>query len=233
MYQPKWAPYKGTYLNKAQLLTDQPSPEGLNYRQAQFITSAPKLSECPADIGSEVAFAGRSNAGKSSAINTLTDNKRMARISKTPGRTQLINFFALTEQQRLVDLPGYGYAKVPLAVKDKWQRHLEEYLRQRQSLKGLVLVMDSRHPLQEFDRMMLAWAESSDMPVHILLTKVDKLKKGPANNSLQGVRKELQSQQGVVSVQLFSSLKKTGLDQLRSKLNEWLALNDDTERLPL
>ena len=233
LYQPKWAPYEGTYLNKARPLTDQPAPRGLDYRQAQFITSAPKLSECPADSGCEVAFAGRSNAGKSSAINTLTDNKRMARISKTPGRTQLINFFALSDQQRLVDLPGYGYAKVPLAVKDKWQRHLEEYLRQRQSLKGLVLLMDCRHPMQEFDRMMLAWAESSNMPVHILLTKADKLKKGPANNSLLMVRKELQSLEGMVSVQLFSSLKKTGLDQLQSKLNEWLALNDDTECLPL
>ncbi|MGK0499782.1 MAG: GTP-binding protein [Oceanicoccus sp.] len=207
----------------------------LNFRVAQFITSAPKLAACPPDTGLEVAFAGRSNAGKSSAINTLTENKRMARTSKTPGRTQLINFFGISEQQRLVDLPGYGYAKVPLEVKEKWQRHLEEYLRQRQSLYGLVLLMDSRHPLQDFDRMMLSWAQSSDMPVHILLTKADKLKKGPANTSLLQVRKEL-TDMPLVSVQLFSALKRTGLDQLQQVLCGWLDLGEtdqaeDTQQL--
>lgn len=201
----------------------------LNYRLTEFLTSAPKLSDCPPDTGREVAFAGRSNAGKSSAINTLTDNKRMARTSKTPGRTQLLNFFTVGDQQRLVDLPGYGFAKVPLAVKEKWQRHLEQYLRERQSLCGLVLVMDCRHPLQEFDRMMLSWAQSCSMPVHILLTKADKLKKGPANNALLSVRKELQTAEYPVSVQLFSSLKRTGLDQLQVKLNQWLSLPAEPE----
>ncbi len=198
----------------------------LNYRQVEFITSAPKLAGCPPDIGAEVAFAGRSNAGKSSAINTLTDNKKMAKTSKTPGRTQLINFFSITDNQRIVDLPGYGFAKVPLEVKLKWQKHLEEYLRQRQSLSGLVLLMDCRHPLQEFDRMMLEWAYSAEMPVHILLTKADKLKKGPANNSLLQVRKEIAEMQDLVSVQLFSALKRSGLDQLRSQLDQWLVVDD-------
>jgi len=205
----------------------------LNYRQAQFLTSAAKLDGCPPDIGREVAFAGRSNAGKSSAINTLTDNKRMARTSKTPGRTQLINFFTLSEQQRLVDLPGYGFAKVPLEVKLKWQRHLEQYLRERQSLCGLILLMDCRHPLQEFDRMMLSWADSCKMPVHILLTKADKLKKGPASTTLLQVRKTLSDLPGDVTVQLFSSLKRSGLDQLQLTLNNWLQLEETDKPEPI
>ncbi|MEE8057183.1 MAG: ribosome biogenesis GTP-binding protein YihA/YsxC [Pseudomonadales bacterium] len=212
---------------KVVTLTEQLSLKGLNYRQAQFLTSAPTLANCPADTGCEVAFAGRSNAGKSSAINTLTDNKRMARTSKTPGRTQLINFFALSEHQRLVDLPGYGYAKVPLEVKQTWQRHLEDYLRQRQSLRGLILLMDCRHPLQAFDRMMLSWANSGEMPVHILLTKADKLKRGPANSTLLNIRNALQPVQNLISVQLFSALKRTGLDQLRNTLNHWLSLDEE------
>lgn len=199
----------------------------IDFRQAEFRTSAAKLSGCPPDVGCEVAFAGRSNAGKSSAINTLTDNKRMARTSKTPGRTQLLNFFDVGEQQRLVDLPGYGFAKVPLQVKETWQRHLGEYLRERQSLAGLILLMDCRHPLQEFDRMMLSWAEGCNMPVHILLTKADKLKKGPGNSTLLSVRKELE-QQEQVSVQLFSALKRTGLDQLREKLQMWLRVEQQS-----
>ena len=138
------------------------------------------LAQCPNDDGCEIAFAGRSNAGKSSAINTLTRNKGLARTSKTPGRTQLINFFQLDEGKRLVDLPGYGYAKVPIAMKRKWDKHLAEYLQLRQSLAGLILLMDIRHPLQEFDLQMLNWAAQAGLPVHILLTKSDKLKRGPA-----------------------------------------------------
>lgn len=203
------------------------SPQRINFRVAEFLTSAPKLANCPPDQGIEIAFAGRSNAGKSSAINTLTENKKMARTSKTPGRTQLINFFSLSEQQRLVDLPGYGFAKVPLAVKEEWQRHLEDYLRNRQSLKGLVLLMDARHPLQEFDQMMLNWAESADMPVHVLLTKCDKLKNGPAQAALLGVKKHLANNTNPVSIQLFSSLKRTGLNKLIDVLQDWLSL--DTE----
>ena len=193
----------------------------LNFRSTAFLTSAPKLIDCPPDLGVEVAFAGRSNAGKSSAINTLTENKKMAKTSKTPGRTQLINFFQLSDNQRLVDLPGYGFAKVPLEVKEQWQRHLEQYLRERQSLQGLVLLMDSRHPLQEFDQMMLNWAISCEMQVHILLTKCDKLKNGPAKSTLLKVKKAY-ADQPLVSAQLFSSTKKTGLPELRSLLNQWL-----------
>ena len=200
----------------------------LNFRLTEFLTSAPTLKQCPPDVGVEVAFAGRSNAGKSSAINTLTENKRMAKTSKTPGRTQLINFFRLSDQQRLVDLPGYGYAKVPLSVKEQWQRHLEEYLRQRQSLYGLILLMDCRHPMQDFDRMMLNWAESCDMPVHILLTKADKLKKGPANNTLLKVKREL-ADNNLVSVQLFSALNRSGLDGLQKLLNQWLSVSSEPQ----
>ena len=203
-------------------------PKSLNYRLAQFLTSAATVNDCPADSGVEVAFAGRSNAGKSSAINTLTENKKLARTSKTPGRTQLINFFSLSEQQRLVDLPGYGYAKVSLAVKEQWQRHLEDYLRQRQSLHGLILLMDCRHPLQEFDQMMLDWSSQAGMPVHILLTKADKLKKGPASNALLKVRKTINEQYPLASAQLFSSLKRQGLDELRRTLDDWLAIEDDS-----
>ena len=197
----------------------------IDYEKADFLTSADNLSQCPADTGTEVAFAGRSNAGKSSALNTLTNQPKLARTSKTPGRTQLINFFNLNEDnsQRLVDLPGYGYAKVPIAVKKRWQKHLDEYLRLRESLKGIVLLMDIRRPLQEFDETMIEWAASSEMPMHILLTKSDKLKKGPAQAALLSVRRELKSFDGLITVQIFSSLKHSGLGELKSTLGRWLA----------
>ena len=197
--------------------------ESIAFTKAQFMQSAPTLLECPDDVGSEVAFAGRSNAGKSSAINVLTRQGKLARTSKTPGRTQLINFFSLTDSSRLVDLPGYGYAKVPKALKQRWDQHLAEYLQQRQSLKGLVLVMDVRHPLQGFDQQMLMWAVESTMPVHILLTKADKLKRGPALNTVQMVRRELDSNlaEASISLQLFSALKRTGVEELEKQLFEW------------
>ncbi len=196
----------------------------LHYPSTQFLTSASKLSQCPPDNGAEVAFAGRSNAGKSSAINILTCNKKLARTSKTPGRTQLINFFTITPTQRLVDLPGYGFAKVPLQVKRQWHKHLDEYLRLRHSLRGLILVMDIRHPLQEFDMMMLDWSHHTGIPIHILLTKADKLKHGPASNQLLQVRKQLSTASDRTSVQLFSALKKNGIEELRGKLNAWLSV---------
>ncbi|MCS2607920.1 ribosome biogenesis GTP-binding protein YihA/YsxC [Halomonas dongshanensis] len=197
----------------------------LNYPTAQFLISAPTLHHCPSDSGTEVAFAGRSNAGKSSAINALTQQKALARTSRTPGRTQLINFFSVMndDARRLVDLPGYGYAKVPEAVKIEWQQHLSEYLRARHSLRGLVLLMDVRHPLTEFDQMMLGFADEREMPVHILLTKADKLKKGPASASLQQVRSRLKEWDDLVSVQLFSALKRQGIDTLSQRLDTWLA----------
>jgi GTP-binding protein len=201
---------------------DTASPEAPNYRDAQFLTSASKLAQCPGDEGWEVAFAGRSNAGKSSAINSLTNNKKLARTSKTPGRTQLLNFFRLSERQRLVDLPGYGFARVPQSVKEEWTRQLEHYLAKRQCLRGLILLMDVRHPLQPFDQQMLDWALAASMPVHILLTKADKLKNGPAKSALLNVRKQLRQHDDLISVQLFSALKHTGHDELKAVLDHWL-----------
>tara|TARA_B110000503_G_scaffold41288_1_gene67961 strand:- start:34386 stop:34994 length:609 start_codon:yes stop_codon:yes gene_type:complete len=193
----------------------------MHYNQATFVTSAANLAACPPESLAEVAFAGRSNAGKSSAINAITNQTRLARISKTPGRTQLINFFGLAEGRFLVDLPGYGFAKVPLSVKNKWQEELEKYLRRRQVLCGLILLSDIRHPLKEFDRMMIDWAVQSGLPLHLLLTKSDKLKRGGAQNTLLAVQKELKPFSNV-TVQLFSSLKNDGVTEVRAKLDEWL-----------
>ena len=198
------------------------APESPRYRGAQFLTSAARLNQCPPDTGWEVAFAGRSNAGKSSAINSLTGNKKLAKTSKTPGRTQLLNFFALSDVQRLVDLPGYGFAKVPEAVKREWTKTLENYLQRRESLRGLVLLMDVRHPMQAFDAQMLEWALAASMPVHILLTKADKLKRGPASSTLLKVRSQLEPYAELASVQLFSALKHQGHKELIEKLDAWL-----------
>jgi GTP-binding protein len=191
------------------------------YRRAHYTISATKLSELPEDNGIEVAFAGRSNAGKSSAINTITGIKALARISKTPGRTQMINFFNLDEQRALVDLPGYGYAKVPEKMKLRWQQTLSQYLETRNSLRGLMVMMDIRHPLKEFDIQMLKWADHAELPTHILLTKSDKLKHGAAMASLHKVSSELKKLNLMATVQLFSSLKHTGKDEAISKLDSW------------
>ncbi|MET0086331.1 MAG: ribosome biogenesis GTP-binding protein YihA/YsxC [Sedimenticola sp.] len=196
------------------------------YHQARFLTSAAKLNQSPADEGIEVAFAGRSNAGKSSAINTLCQQRNLARTSKTPGRTQLLNFFALDEQRRLVDLPGYGYAKVAEKVKLQWQKELAAYLEQRQSLRGIILLVDVRHPLKEFDQQMLDWSAQIDLPVHILLTKADKLKHGAASKALLQIRKAVAPFGEQVSVQLFSSLKRQGVDQAHSVLDQWFGLEE-------
>ena len=206
----------------------------INYQIAEFLTSAPSIKQCPADTGCEVAFAGRSNAGKSSAINALTRQKALARTSKTPGRTQLINFFQLSHNNRLVDLPGYGYAKVPRAMKAEWDRHLAEYLQMRNSLTGLILLMDIRHPLQEYDQQMLNWAAQASLPVHILLTKADKLKRGPAENSRLKVEKLLRDMDPgctLLSVQTFSALKKQGLSELERQLSHWLSAEDRDDSL--
>lgn len=197
----------------------------INFQAAEFTTSAPSLKQCPEDSGCEVAFAGRSNAGKSSAINTLTRKRGLARTSKTPGRTQLINFFAVAIDRRIVDLPGYGYAKVPKAMKAEWDKHLAEYLQQRNSLSGLILLMDIRHPLQDYDQQMLNWAAQAGLPVHVLLTKSDKLKRGPAQNMLLKVEQRLRDMdpgRTLLTVQTFSSLKKDGLPQLEAQLSHWL-----------
>jgi GTP-binding protein len=190
-------------------------------KSAHFTCSAPNLSTCPEDSGAEVAFAGRSNAGKSSAINCLTDQKKLARTSKTPGRTQQINFFELNSSKRLVDLPGYGYAKVPEAMKKKWQESMQEYLEKRLSLKGIILLVDIRHPLKPFDAMMIDWAHQYQMPLHILLTKADKLKKGAAQKSLFAVQKELKNAPSL-SIQLFSSLNGQGVKEAQRVIAGWL-----------
>ena len=192
----------------------------VQYNSAQFITSAPDISKLPPDSGIEVAFAGRSNAGKSSALNALTDQK-LARTSKTPGRTQLINTFSLGEDQRLIDLPGYGYAKVPLEMKKKWQKALGEYLQRRQCLKGIVVLMDIRHPLKDLDMDLIHWATSSNIPVLALLTKADKLKQGKRRAEVLQVRRALSEIDGDITVHPFSSLKGIGLNQLAWKLDEW------------
>lgn len=191
------------------------------YRRAQFLTSASKPTQLPEGSQLEVAFAGRSNAGKSSAINTLCDQKTLARTSKTPGRTQLINFFSLDEERNLVDLPGYGYAKVPEKMRLEWQQLMESYLGKRAQLKGLVVIMDIRHPLKDYDLQMLEWCAYMNTPVHILLTKADKLKKGAASKQLLMVKKILKEQGFSASVQMFSSLNKSGLLELKRKLDEW------------
>lgn len=200
------------------------------YRQAHYTISATQLSELPPDTGIEVAFAGRSNAGKSSAINTITDQKSLARISKTPGRTQMINFFAIDEQRALVDLPGYGYAKVPEQMKIRWQQTLGKYLETRKTLQGLMLMMDIRHPLKEFDLQMILWANKADLDVHILLTKSDKLKHGAAMATLHKVTAELKSKNLTASAQLFSSLKRTGKEEAITQLDKWfLADNNESK----
>jgi GTP-binding protein len=194
------------------------------YFQASFITSAAKLSQSPEDSGYEIAFAGRSNAGKSSAINTLCQQTSLARTSRTPGRTQLLNFFRVDEQRRLVDLPGYGYAAVAQDIKADWQGALADYLEKRECLRGVILMMDSRHPLKDYDIQMLEWANHIEIPVHVLLTKVDKLNRKEQAISLERVDAALKEFSLDFSVQLFSSLKRWGVDEAHEKLDQWFEL---------
>ncbi|KXJ60849.1 MAG: GTP-binding protein [Alteromonas sp. Nap_26] len=199
------------------------------YTKAKFFTSAPDIRHLKNDTGIEVAFAGRSNAGKSSALNTLTRQKNLARTSKTPGRTQLINVFELEEDLRLVDLPGYGFAKVPIAMKKKWQASLGEYLQKRKSLKGLVVLMDIRHPFKDIDQDLIQWAVDSNIPVLALLTKADKFKSGKRKAQLLMAREAALAFMGDVTVQTFSSLNKHGLPELEHVLNGWFGLNKADE----
>lgn len=192
------------------------------FQNASYFISAHHLRDLPPASGIEVAFAGRSNAGKSSALNTLANHNRLAYVSKQPGRTQLINFFTLGNDRHLVDLPGYGYAKVPESMRNHWQSVLSRYLGERTSLGGLVLVMDSRHPLTPLDRQMLDWFSPSGKPVHVLLTKSDKLSRSEAMLTLNKVRKELNETWGNCSIQLFSSLKKQGVEEAEKVIGAWL-----------
>ncbi|MBZ0125590.1 MAG: ribosome biogenesis GTP-binding protein YihA/YsxC [Rhodocyclaceae bacterium] len=199
------------------------------FANAVFAISAEKLSDLPAPSGAEIVFAGRSNAGKSSAINTLAGMTRLAFVSKTPGRTQLINFFRLRNGAFLVDLPGYGYADVPEKIRRHWKSVLAAYLTQRTSICGLVLIMDARRPLTDLDRQMLEWFGPTGKPIHILLTKADKLTRNEAAKTLQAARAELAPWADQVSVQLFSSLKKTGVDEAESIIGGWLGIADAGE----
>lgn len=191
---------------------------------AQFMLAAHRISQLPADQGAEVAFAGRSNAGKSSALNTLTGHKGLARTSKTPGRTQQMVAFSLPPAAtaggsaldlRLIDLPGYGYAKVPLEMREHWKLEIDAYLHQRRSLRGLVLIVDIRHPLKEFDRMMLEFCFATQLPCHLLLTKADKLSRGQATQALAALRKQFAAEGLHATAQIFSSSAGTGVDEAR------------------
>jgi GTP-binding protein len=195
----------------------------IHYQNTHFITSAPDIRHLPEDEGIEVAFAGRSNAGKSSSLNRLTNQKSLAKTSKTPGRTQLINLFKVTDGCHIVDLPGYGFAQVPMEMKKKWQKSLGEYLQKRQCLKGLVVLMDIRHPMKDLDQQLIFWAVDSGIPVQVLLTKADKLKSGARKAQVLKIKKDAVGFGGDVSVAAFSSLKGIGVDVLRNKLDEWFA----------
>ncbi|MDN3714517.1 ribosome biogenesis GTP-binding protein YihA/YsxC [Vibrio breoganii] len=195
----------------------------IHYQNTHFITSAPDIRHLPEDEGIEIAFAGRSNAGKSSALNRLTNQRALAKTSKTPGRTQLINLFKVDENCHIVDLPGYGFAQVPLELKKKWQRSLGEYLQRRECLKGLVVLMDIRHPMKDLDQQMIFWAVDSGIPVQVLLTKADKLKSGARKAALLKIQKDAEGFGGDVNVEAFSSLKGIGVDQLRARLDTWFA----------
>src|SRR3989339_449218 len=193
----------------------------MNFQQTVFLQSAAKLSQLPKDIGIEIAFMGRSNAGKSSAINTITGIKHLARTSKTPGRTQLINLFEIEPDKRLADLPGYGFAKVPASVKKQWEQTINHYLAQRKSLKALILIMDSRHPLQATDWELIHWSDQIKLPLHILLTKCDKLTAAESRKTLASLHSQLKPYP-LVTVQLFSAIDKTGCSQARKKVEDFL-----------
>lgn len=190
------------------------------YPDARFLTSAHEATQFVADAGAEVAFAGRSNAGKSSAINKIVNRRNFARTSKSPGRTQLVNFFSLGGDRRLVDLPGYGYARVAQSMRDHWRRLMEDYFQSRESLVGTFLIVDSRRMLGDFDWMMLEWCASIDCPVHVLLTKADKLKKREADQALATARRELADE---ATVQLFSATRSAGVEPARERLDALLS----------
>jgi GTP-binding protein len=193
---------------------------GNPFRQASFVLSAARVGQCPPDEGREIAFAGRSNAGKSSALNTICGIRKLARTSNTPGRTQLLNFFEFAEGRRLVDLPGYGFAKVPIEQRDAWGKLVEDYVRRRQSLAGVVLLMDVRHPLKPQDHQLIDWVATLQLPLHVLLTKADKISRSEAARTLAAVRKAL-STLPMTTVQLFSALKSQGVDEARAVLQAW------------
>lgn len=191
---------------------------------ARFVLAAHRCSDLPPDDGCEVAFAGRSNAGKSSALNVLTGRKALARTSRTPGRTQQMVVFALTENTRLVDLPGYGYARVSAALRQHWQHEVDAYLHQRRSLRGVVLITDIRHSPNDFDRQMLAFCHARDLACHVLLTKADKLSRGAAQQTLAALRRLLAEQGWSATAQVFSSPSRLGMEEARTQVEAWLGV---------
>ncbi len=199
--------------------TSTPNP----FRQSEYVLAAHHLRQLPPDTGIEVAIAGRSNAGKSSALNVLTGQKSLARTSKTPGRTQQIVIFRVDDERRIADLPGYGYAKVPQSLKAHWQTVRQEYFETRRSLRGVVLVMDIRHPMKPFDEMMLNWCAATGLPCHVLMTKADKLKRGPAQSALLKLQRTLPEG---ASAQVFSSKSRAGLDEWLHVMRDWFELAD-------
>jgi len=198
------------------------------FRGATFYITAHHLADLPPPLGPEIAFAGRSNAGKSSAINTLVDHNRLAFVSKTPGRTQQINFFSLPGGAFLVDLPGYGYAKVQRDLRAHWEQLLSTYLQTRGSLFGMVLIMDARHPLTPLDGQMLNWFASTGKPVHVLLSKSDKLTRQEAQKTLRAVQARLRDYAPNYTAQLFSSLKKQGMEETEAVIGGWLGVKNET-----
>ena len=206
------------------VLTSTPSIDAMKhlYHSATFAISCAAPNRFPPPTGPEVAFAGRSNAGKSSTLNRLCGQRKLAHVSKTPGRTQMINFFSLDNGAQLVDLPGYGFARAPEAERRRWGRLIEAYLREREVLRGLVIVMDIRHPLTDYDWRMLDWCASQGLPAHILLNKADKLKRGAMQKALMSVERQLEEEGIDAMVQTFSAVKGQGLDRLYTRLDEWL-----------
>jgi GTP-binding protein len=197
-------------------------PAASLFRHAAFEISVAQPDGLPPSLAPEIAFAGRSNAGKSSAINTLVGHTRLAYVSKTPGRTQLINVFRMRNGAALIDLPGYGYAQVPEHVRRQWRGLLERYLTERSNLVGLVLIMDSRRPFTELDRQMVGWFAATGRPIHCLLTKSDKLTRQEQAKVLRDTKKIAAEYACPITVQLFSSLKKTGMDEAEAVIGKWL-----------
>jgi len=223
----------GASCKQSGLASNVQQPMKNHYQQTRFILGTPDMRRAPPDAGAEVAFAGRSNAGKSSALNVITGQRSLARISKAPGRTREINFFLVRDNLRLVDLPGYGYAKVAKSVQQQWQQHIARYLETRRSLCGVFLLMDIRHPLKPYDQLVLRWCRSAELPAHVLLTKADKLKRGAAGTVLLQTRTQLQGIYPHSTLQLFSSHTRDGVEDARARLDDWLGIHpDELENVP-
>lgn len=209
-------------------MSDSKETKPLDFRKTKFITSAPNIKALPSDLGSEIAFAGRSNSGKSSALNAICDQNRLAKTSRTPGRTRLINLFEVSPHCSLVDLPGYGYAAVPDSMKREWQRSMSEYLQKRNALRGIVITMDIRHPLKDHDRLIIDWSLAANLPALILLTKADKLSASQRAKTIKDLKYDLMEFGGNFTIIAFSALRKIGIEDTRAVLRQWFSLYDPT-----